>query len=165
MLLLLSSRMFSTGRSSLYLFFHLPIYGLSFPVCWLTNNGDRTELSQSDLFNHEYDYRLISTTRSSVTNLWYFSFLKIKIQEIPRDFLARREIKAINWVRAMARTVLLHCSITYRNQNSWKPIRFENFVIVMMGKLKKAVILSDKDIAKLIKTYSEYVFRLTFIPV
>ena len=35
----------------------------------------------------------------------------------------------------------------------------------MMGKLKKAVILSDKDIAKLIKTYSEYVFRLTFIPV
>ena len=58
----------------------------------------------------------------------------------------------------MARTVLLHCSITYRNQNSWKPIRFENFV--MMGKLKKAVILSDKDIAKLIKTY-----RPTFIPV
>ena len=27
------------------------------------------------------------------------------------------------------------------------------------------VILSDKDMAKLIKTYSEYVFRLTFIPV
>ena len=100
---------------SSYLFFRLLIYGLSFPVCWLTNNGDRTELSQSDLFNHEYDYRLISTTRSSVTNLWYFRFLKIKIQEIPRDFLARREIKAINWVRAMARTVLLHCSITYRN--------------------------------------------------
>ena len=65
----------------------------------------------------------------------------------------------------MARTVLLHCSITYRNQKSWKPIRFENFVIVMMGKFKKAVILSDKDIAKLIKTNSEYVFRLTFIPV
>ena len=108
----LSSRMFSTGQSSLYLFFHLLIYGLSFPVCWLTNNGNRTELSPSDLFNHEYDYRLIWTTRSSVTNLWYFRFLKIKIQEIPRDFLARREIKAINWVRAMAQTVLLHCSIT-----------------------------------------------------
>ena len=32
----------------------------------------------------------------------------------------------------------------------------------MIGKLKKAVILSDKDITKLIKTYSEYVFRVTF---
>lgn len=65
----------------------------------------------------------------------------------------------------MARTVLLHFSMTYTNQKSWKPIRFETFVIVMMGKLKKAVILSDKDVAKLIKTYSQYVFRLTFIPV